>query len=62
VGLKRGLLSLVSTIESYLEEKLVASVQKTENTAVMIRCASKPDSNHNMPDLSPLNVILFHHN
>jgi hypothetical protein len=35
VGLERGPLSLVSTIEgSYLEEKVVAPVYKTENTAI----------------------------
>jgi hypothetical protein len=36
VGLEWGPPSLVSTIESYLKEKVEAPVQKTENTAVGI--------------------------
>jgi hypothetical protein len=39
VGLERGPLSLVSTMESYLEEIVAAPVYKTENTALGIRCA-----------------------
>jgi hypothetical protein len=37
MGLERGPLSLVSTIEELLIRKVAASVQKTENTAVGIR-------------------------
>jgi hypothetical protein len=37
VGLERGPLSLVSTTEVLLDRKVVAPVQKTENTAVGIR-------------------------
>jgi hypothetical protein len=36
VGLERVPLSLVSTIESYLEEKIAAPVEKAENTTVGI--------------------------
>jgi hypothetical protein len=39
VGLERGPLSLVSTIEELLDRKVAALVQKTENTAVWIRHA-----------------------
>jgi hypothetical protein len=39
VGLKRGPLGLVSTIEVLLERKVVAPVYKTENIAVGIRHA-----------------------
>jgi hypothetical protein len=39
VGLERGPLSLVSTIEELLDRKVAASVYKTENTAVGIRHA-----------------------
>jgi hypothetical protein len=39
VGLERGPLSLVSTIEELLGRKVAAPVQKTENTAVGIRHA-----------------------
>jgi hypothetical protein len=39
VGLERGPLSLVSTIEELLDSKLAAPVYKTENTAVGIRHA-----------------------
>jgi hypothetical protein len=34
VGLERGPLSLKSTIESYLEENVVAPAYKAENTAI----------------------------
>jgi hypothetical protein len=37
VGLERGPLSLVSTIEELLDRKVAAPVLKTENTAVGIR-------------------------
>jgi hypothetical protein len=37
VGLERGPLSLVSTIEELLEKKVAAAVQKFENTAEGIR-------------------------
>jgi hypothetical protein len=37
VSLERGPLSLVTTIEKLREEKVVASVYKSENTAVGIR-------------------------
>jgi hypothetical protein len=39
VGLERGPLSLVSTIEELLDRKVAAPVYKTENTAVGIRHA-----------------------
>jgi hypothetical protein len=39
VGLERGPLSLVSTIEELLDRKVAAPVYKTENTAVVIRHA-----------------------
>jgi hypothetical protein len=39
VGLERGPLSLVSTIEELLDRKIAAPVYKTENTAVGIRHA-----------------------
>jgi hypothetical protein len=39
VGLEWGPFSFVTTIESYLEEKVADPVQKTENTAAAIRCA-----------------------
>jgi hypothetical protein len=39
VGLERGALSLVSTIEELLDRKVAAPVYKTENTAVGIRHA-----------------------
>jgi hypothetical protein len=39
VGLERGPLSLVSTIEELLDRKVAAPVWKTENTAVGIRHA-----------------------
>jgi hypothetical protein len=39
MGLERGPLSLVSTIEELLEKKVTAPVQKPENTAVGIRHA-----------------------
>jgi uncharacterized phosphosugar-binding protein len=39
VGLERGALSLVSTIEKLLGNKLEAPVYKSENTAVGIRHA-----------------------
>jgi hypothetical protein len=39
VGLGRGPLSLVSTIEGLLDRKVAAPVYKTENTAVGIRHA-----------------------
>jgi hypothetical protein len=39
VGLGRGTLSLVSTIEELRKRKIVASVYKTENTAVRFRSA-----------------------
>jgi hypothetical protein len=39
MGLKRGSLSLVSTIEELLDRKIAAPVYKTENTAVGIRNA-----------------------
>jgi hypothetical protein len=39
MGLECGTLSLMSTIGSYLEEKVAALVQKTEITAVGIRRA-----------------------
>jgi hypothetical protein len=34
VGLEQGPLSLVSTIESYLKEKVAAPVYRIENTAI----------------------------
>jgi hypothetical protein len=37
VGLERGPLNLVSTIEELLDTKIAAPVYKTENTAVGIR-------------------------
>jgi hypothetical protein len=37
VGLERGPLSLMSTIEELLDRKVAAPVQKSENTAVEIR-------------------------
>jgi hypothetical protein len=39
VGLERGPLSLVSTIEELLGRKVAAPVEKVENTAVVIRQA-----------------------
>jgi hypothetical protein len=39
VGLERGPLSLVSTTEELKEEKVVAPVYETDNTAVRIRHA-----------------------
>jgi hypothetical protein len=39
VGLERGPLNLVSTTEELLDRKVVAPVQKIENTAVGIRRA-----------------------
>jgi hypothetical protein len=39
VGLERGPLSLVSTIEELVERKVAAPVQKSENTAIGIRHA-----------------------
>jgi hypothetical protein len=39
VGLERGPLSLVSTIEELLDRKVAAPVYKAENTAVGIRHA-----------------------
>jgi hypothetical protein len=39
MGLERGPLSLVSTTEELLDRKVAAPVQKTENTAVVIRHA-----------------------
>jgi hypothetical protein len=39
MGLERGPLSLVSTTEELLDRKVVAPVQKAENTAVGIRHA-----------------------
>jgi hypothetical protein len=39
VGLERGPLSLVTTIEEVLERKVAAPVKKSENTAVRIRHA-----------------------
>jgi hypothetical protein len=39
VGLERGPLSLVNTIEELLDRKVAAPVQKTENTAVGVRHA-----------------------
>jgi hypothetical protein len=39
VGLERGPLSLVSTIEELLDRKVAAPVYKTENTAIEIRYA-----------------------
>jgi hypothetical protein len=41
VGLERGPFSLVSTTEELLDRKVVASVYKTENTAVGIRHADQ---------------------
>jgi hypothetical protein len=40
LGLERGSLSLVSTIEELLGRKIAAQVYKTENTAVGIRHAN----------------------
>jgi hypothetical protein len=39
MGLERGPLSLMSTIEGLLERKVAAPVYKTENTALGIRHA-----------------------
>jgi hypothetical protein len=39
VGVERGPLSFVSTIEELLKEKVAAPVQGSENTAVGDRCA-----------------------
>jgi hypothetical protein len=39
VGLERGPLSLVSTIEELLDRKVAVPVYKTDNTAVGIRLA-----------------------
>jgi hypothetical protein len=39
VGLERGPLSLVSTTEELLDRKVAAPVEKTENTAIVIRHA-----------------------
>jgi hypothetical protein len=47
VGLERGPLSLVSTIEELLERKSSFSVYKIENAAVEIRCAD-----HGTPSIS----------
>jgi hypothetical protein len=41
VGLERGPLSLLSTIEELLDRKVAALVYKAENTSVGIRCVDQ---------------------
>jgi hypothetical protein len=57
VGLERGPLSLVSTIEELLGRKAAAPVQKTDNTAVGIRRADNatPFYPRNLTLTSPTN-------
>jgi hypothetical protein len=52
VGLKRGPLSLVSTIEELLDRKVAASVLKIENTATGISHAG-----HVAPSMRPVGEV-----